>query len=46
MGSIMPHQTCFSEEEWQARQAAETARQQHTSDRLGSCMSTDNNGGC
>ena len=46
VGSIMPSRVCISEEEWQARQAAQQATQQHTSDVVSSCMRADTPGAC
>ena len=46
MGSIMPTRVCISEEEWQARQAAIQAQQQHTSEVVTSCMRADSPGAC
>ena len=46
MGSIMPTRVCISEEEWEARQAANQAAQQHTSDVVSSCMHADSPGAC
>ena len=46
MGSIMPTRVCISDEEWQARQAANQAAQQHTSDVVSACMRADTPGAC